>query len=206
MTIIRYDSISCCLCANLDPILCSPPSFMSTIMNTTPSFANYVHTILCSPCRSSCPSSPWCSSHMLPSGSFDVLHQIATFTFKRWWRPLTKCGMSEAIDQSVNYINLRYFHHLLLFPPLGTNARPEKPAKIHSSDTVLLGTKHFIIIWKESNRGASRHSIYYTSTWHFLMESFWWGRPNIWLVGKGEIICGGKYFVFAPIHGYFLLW
>jgi len=64
--------------------------------------------------------------------------------------------MSEAIDQSVNYINLRYFHHLLLFPPLGTNARPEKPAKIHSSDTVLLGTKHFIIIWKESNGGATR--------------------------------------------------
>ena len=88
--------------------------------------------------------------------TLDDLHQIATFTFKRWWRPLTKCGMSESIDQSVNYINLRYFHHLLLFPPLGTNARPEKPAKIHSSDTVLLGTKHFIIIWKESNGGASR--------------------------------------------------
>ena len=154
MTKIRYDC-SCCLCANHDPILCPPPSFMFTIMDTTPSLANYVHTILCSPCRSSCPSSPWCSLHMLP-GSLDVLHQIATFPIKRWWRSLTKCGMSEAIDQSVNYINLRYFHHLLLFPPLGTNARPEKPAKIHSSDTVLLGTKHFIIIWKESNGGATR--------------------------------------------------
>ena len=63
--------------------------------------------------------------------------------------------MSGPIDQSGNYINPRLFP---LFPLLGTNAWREKLAKIPlcpaSMDQVPV--QYFIIIWKESNRRASR--------------------------------------------------
>ena len=119
--------------------------------------------------------------------------------------------MSEAIDQSVNYINLRYFHHLLLFPPLGTNARPEKPAKIHSSDTVLLGTKYFIIIWKESNGGASRQYLLHLHM-TLLDGKLLMGEPKYLIGGEGGVFAGdyflgrrGKYFLFGQNMAFFAL-
>ena len=95
--------------------------------------------------------------------------------------------MSGPIDQSGNYINPRLFP---LFPPLGTNARREKLAKIPlcpaSMDQVTV--QYFIIIWKESNRRASRQ---------YLLHLHMTLLDGKLLMGETKYLIGGERGVFG---------
>ena len=158
--------------------------------------------ILCPPCPSSHQSSLWWSPHIGPSHRVTLKSAKMSSTISDrsndddvacWPRH----GMSGAIDQSGNYINRRL---LLLFPPWELMPGWKNWQKYTSAP--LLWTEYqsntLSSFRKKATKGGQVDSIYYTSTWHSLMESFWWGRPNIWLGGKGEYlgrIGHGKYFL-----------
>ena len=104
--------------------------------------------------------------------------------------------MSGAIDQSGNYINQRL---LLLFPPLGTNARLEKLAKIHLCSATMdqVPIQYFIIIWKESNRGASRQYLLHLHM-TLLDGKLLMGETKYLIGGEKEKLFAGGNILYSP--------
>ena len=172
--------------------------------------------ILCPPCPSSQQSGLWWSSHMSPSARVTLKSAKMSSIISDGVFPIDQIMTMPTVDQSmvclVPSINLVIistpgFSHF--FPrwelmPGGKNWQkyPSAPllwTKYQSNTLSSFGKKAI---------GGQVDSIYYTSTWHSLMESFWWGRPNIWLEGKGEYlgrIGHGKYFLFVQYRAFWAL-